>query len=201
MKGQRRVVGLRSRPWDVVLIAFFFINAAFITYIVDLEQLAIADPAPFIAAATADPSSTSPAPTYPIWPPRWGVDLVHWYARNFDPVLLARPPWWRMTIWLDVLYFGPFYLFAIYAFYKGREWIRVPSLFWAGIMFANVSIILGEEFMGPNKTPAPLFVLGLNLPWLLTPLVMIVRMWNDHPFTVATTGTASSGAKKKAKKN
>jgi hypothetical protein len=26
-------------------------------------------------------------------------------------------------------------------------------------------------------------VLLFNLPWLLTPLAMIARMWRDHPFT------------------
>ena len=58
--------------------------------------------------------------TYPLWPPAKMVDLVHWYGRTFDPPLMARPAWWRATIWIDALFFGPFYAFAIYAFIKGK---------------------------------------------------------------------------------
>ena len=29
-------------------------------------------------------------------------------------------------------------------------------MFWAGLMFANVTIILGEELMGPHATPTPI---------------------------------------------
>ena len=62
---------------------------------IDIEQLVIADPAHF---------------TYPIWPPRFMVDLIHWWGRTYDPPLMAREPWWRATIWIDQLVFGPFYV-------------------------------------------------------------------------------------------
>ena len=58
---------------------------------------------------------------------------------------MARPAFFRMTIWIDVVAFGPFYAFAIYAFIRGREWIRVPALVWSGVMMTNVAIILFEE--------------------------------------------------------
>ena len=50
-----RTVPLRERKFDLVFMVFFVVNACFITYIVDLEQLVIADPANF---------------EYPLWPPR-----------------------------------------------------------------------------------------------------------------------------------
>ena len=68
-----------------------------------LEQLVITDPAHFI---------------YPIWPPPIAVDAIHCWGRTFDPVLLARPAWWKVTIWIDALFFGPFYIVAIYAYIK-----------------------------------------------------------------------------------
>jgi NAD(P)-dependent dehydrogenase (short-subunit alcohol dehydrogenase family) len=76
---------LSKRPMDIILIIFFAINLFFITYIVDLEQLVISNADHF---------------QYPFWPPSKMVDLVHWYGRNFDPVLMARPAWWRATIWI-----------------------------------------------------------------------------------------------------
>jgi hypothetical protein len=159
---------LSKRKLDVVWIAFFFINLTFITYIVDVEQLIIADPSHF---------------DYPLWPPRALVDLIHWWGHTYDPVLLARPPWWKATIWIDSILFGPFYAFALYAFVKGKSWIRVPSILWAGLMFANVTIILFEEMWGAHATPARGMVLFANAPWLLLPIAMVARMAkSEHPF-------------------
>lgn len=89
-----------------VTVGFFLVNLYFIPYIVDLEQLVIADPTNF---------------RYPLWLPAPLVDLVHWYGRNFDPVLMAGPMWWKMTIRIDVLFFGPFYTVAL-----NLPWLLFP---------------------------------------------------------------------------
>jgi hypothetical protein len=162
-------IPLRERRIDFVLIAFYIINLFFITYIVDLEQLVIADPSHF---------------TYPSWPPAFFVDMVHDYGRHYDPVLMARPPWWRATIWIDALLFGPYYVAALYAFIKGKNWIRTPALLWSAVMMTNVTIILFEERLGPYATPAWPRVLALNLPWLLMPVLTIWRMTRSfRPFS------------------
>jgi hypothetical protein len=167
----RATAPLSERPVDVVFIAFFALNLFFITYIVDLEQLVIADPSHF---------------EYPPWPPAALVDLVHWWGRNFDPALMARPPWWRATIWIDVLLFGPFYALAIWAYARGREWIRVPSIVWGSVMMTNVTVILFEEMLGPHATPAPVRVLLANAPWFLLGLAVVLRMArSEHPFATA----------------
>ncbi len=111
------------------------------------------------------------------------VDAIHWYGQHIDPVLMARPVWWRMTIWIDTVFFGPFYLVAIYAYIRGREWIRTPSIIWASMLMTNVIIILGEERAGSNPTPDFPLVLALNLPWLIVPALVIYRMARSvHPF-------------------
>jgi hypothetical protein len=164
----QKTIPLGERRLDLAFIVFFAINLGFITYIVDIEQLTIADPTNF---------------TYPLWPPRPLVDMVHWWGRTFDPALMAREPWWRATNRLDVLGFGPFYAFAIYAFVKGRSFIRVPALVWAGVMFANVTIILFEELLGAHKSPRPGIVVAANIPWLLMPWAVVARlMHREHPF-------------------
>lgn len=165
----RSVIPLRQRPLDIAWLIFFVVNLTFITYIVDLEQLVIDDPNKF---------------EYPLWPPRALVDMVHWWGRTFDPPQWARPAWWRATIWIDVLLFGPFYVAAIYAFLKGKEWIRMPTVIWGSMMFTNVSIILFEELVGPHATPEPAVVLAANAAWAIVPVILIARMWrNPHPFT------------------
>jgi EXPERA (EXPanded EBP superfamily) len=172
-------VPLRQRPIDWLFLAFLVVNATVITYMVDLEQLVIADPNDF---------------DYPPWPPAVVIDLVHWYGEQFDPLLLARPPFWQMTIWIDVLFFGPFYFFASYAFVRGRDWIRVPALVWAGTMAANVLILLFEERYGQWASPNFAAVLAANASWLVMPLAMIWRMRREHPFTAPREPSPHEGA-------
>jgi hypothetical protein len=166
----RTVVPLRKRPLDIALVAFFAINLVFVTYMIDIEQLVIDDPRDF---------------EYPLWPPRWMVDLVHWWGFNFDPPLIAREPWWRATIWIDQVFFGPFYAVAIYAYVKGKDWIRIPSIIWGSVMITNVTIILFEEIAGEHATDALGMILFANASWLLFPILTIGRMWlaGEHPFT------------------
>jgi emopamil binding protein len=154
-------LSLAERPGDILIVAFFLVNLLFITYVVDLEQLVIPDASHF---------------TYPLWPPPPAVDVIHWYGRTFDPVLIARPVWWKMTIWIDALFFGPFYVAGIYAFIKGKAWIRIPSIIYASVMLTNVTIILGEEAFGQFPAPNFLIVFLLNLGWILVPFFILYRM-------------------------
>ncbi len=162
---------LNKRPIDIALIVFFCINLFFITYIVDLEHLIIADANNF---------------KYPAWPPAALVDLVHWYGHNFDPVLIARPAWWRATIWIDAIFFGPFYVFAIYAYAKGKNWIRFASIVWASVMLTNVFIILFEEVNGEHASPQLARVFLSNAGWVIFPVIVMYRMWRSiYPFAGA----------------
>jgi len=159
---------LSKRPVDIAIIVFFFVNLFFITYIVDLEQLVIANADNF---------------KYPAWPPAKLVDLVHWYGHNFDPVLIARPAWWRATIWIDAIFFGPYYVFAIYAFTKGKNWIRFASIVWASVMLTNVFIILFEEVNGEHASPQLGRVFLSNAAWVIFPLIVMYRMYRSiYPF-------------------
>ena len=172
----RHPLPLRRRPADLALLLFFALNLCFITYIVDLEQLVVADPAHF---------------TYPLWPPPPLIDLVHWWGRTFDPLLLARPVWWKVTIWIDALFFGPFYAVALYAYTRGRAWIRLPSIVYASVLLTIVLVILAEEMWGPHRSPRLAVVLLANAPWLLCPCYLLVRMTTrPQPFASAPGGDA-----------
>ena len=67
---------LRQRPLDIVVLVYVLFNLIFISYFFDLEQVVIPDTSHF---------------AYPAWPPRFLVDLAHWYGRTFDPLLNLRP--------------------------------------------------------------------------------------------------------------
>lgn len=172
----RQPIPLTRRRFDWVLLGFFTINLFFITYVVSLEQIAIAHPDAYVP---------------PAWPPQPALAVIHWWEKTFDPLLWARPAWYRATIWLDVLVFGPFYAVAIYAYARGRDWIRIPSIIWASIMFTNVFIILFDELHGVHASPHPVVVVSANLSWLLMPFVVMARVaFREHPFTEAVTPTS-----------
>jgi hypothetical protein len=174
----RQPIPLSERKLDLAFLGFFAVNLLFITYIVDFEQIVIADPASF---------------AYPLWPPAPLVDLVHWYGRTFDPLLIARPPFWKATVWLDALLFGPYYIFAFHAFRLGRDWIRLPTIIYSTMLFTNVVMIMSEEAWGVNASPHLAVVAALNLPWLLMPIALIARVWSsEHPFTREVPGTAAT---------
>jgi hypothetical protein len=178
---ENNTIPFRDRRLDIAIVAFFLINLLFITYVIDLEQLVVPYATHF---------------TYPIWPPRPVVDLIQSYGHQHDHDLLARPVWWKMTIWLDDLVFGPFYVVAIYAYIKGKNWIRMPSVIYASILLTNVTIILGEEAAGQYAAPNFLMVLLSNLAWIIFPLLIIGRMWGtEHPFTRTATGRQAESGK------
>jgi hypothetical protein len=165
----RAPIPLSKRPLDIALLVFFAINLTFTTYVVSLEQIVIVDPLHYLP---------------PIWPPEALLKLVHWWEQSFDPLLLARPAWYRATIWMDCLVFGPFYLAAIYAFAKGRDWIRIPCVIWGSLMVANVFIICFDELLGEHATPHPGTVIGANASWFLMPFLVGWRVLRtEHPFT------------------
>ncbi|MBY9001300.1 MAG: DUF2781 domain-containing protein [Candidatus Heimdallarchaeota archaeon] len=157
---------------DIFLVVFFIFNFIFITYMFDLDQLIVLNHNQWL-------TPTLPIDfNYPVWPPKFIVDLNHWFGYNFDPALLDRPAWWRATIWIDVILFGPYYAVATFAFIKGKKWIRMPSIIWASVMLTNVTIILFSEFFDPLYAGNPYWwvVLLSNLLWILTPILVLVRM-------------------------
>lgn len=162
-------IPLSQRRIDIVIVAFFLVNLLFVSYFIDIEQLVIANPYHF---------------TYPIWPPRPVIDAVHWWGRNFDPLLMARPVFFKVTIWLDNLFYGPFYLIATYAYIKGKAWIRLPSIIYAVSIISGVIMILSEEAFGQYRTPHLAIVVAANASWIIFPLIILFRMGlNEHPFT------------------
>src|ERR1039457_2699167 len=169
LRAMRLPIPLKRRPLDFGLLGFFVVNLLFVSYVISIEQIVIGNPASFVR---------------PFWPPRSAIALIHWWEKSFDPLLWARPAWYRATIWLDVLIFGPFYAVAIYAYARGREWIRLPSILWPGMMLANVTIILFDELLGAHASPRPFIVLAANASWIVVPMMVVWRMARkEHPFT------------------
>lgn len=125
----------------------------------------------------------------------FGVDLStttdifgrswYWYARSFDPVFLDPPLWLRIMCGIDGYVFGPCYLVFIYAFVKGRDWVRIPALLYGAAIVYSTIVYFGWEFLNAaNRAEANLLaVFIVNIPYTVVPLLLMWRVRQTEPFS------------------
>ena len=121
----------------------------------------------------------------PIWPPQPCVRAVHWWGGYADPLVMARPVWFQVAIWLEVFVQAPFYVLAIYAFARQRNWIRIPAIVYATVLLTIMPIVLGEQYYGEHATPKPLLVTAVYSAYVVMPLLIIARVWSPDVFSPA----------------
>jgi hypothetical protein len=72
------------------------------------------------------------------------------------------------------------------ALLRGWNWIQLPAVIYAtAISVITGVIVFGVEFFGEPEfqTQNPLKFLAFNLPYVLIPLLLLVRMRKPQPFT------------------
>lgn len=108
------------------------------------------------------------------------------YAIGCDPLFLHPPVWMRFVTGLSAFVYGPFYLVLVYAFIKGKNWIQLPAVMY-GTMISVITgvIVFGVEFFGEPEWRCQNLgrFLPLNLPYVLIPILLIIRMRKENPFT------------------
>lgn len=129
--------------------------------------------------------------------PTVGVDFSHpssnffvnsnyWYAHDADPLFMHPPAWMRIVTGLSAFGYMPFYVVLVCALLRGYNWIQLPSVIYA-TMIASITgiIVFGVEFFGEPqwRTGNPAKFLAFNLPYVLVPLLLLVRMRRPLPFT------------------
>jgi len=124
----------------------------------------------------------------------FGVDLAttrdifgrswYWYASSFDPIFLDTPLWLRIMCTIDAYVFGPFYLVLVYAFTRGKNWIRVPALLYGAAILYSTAVYFGYEFLHEtNRAEANLLAVFLvNVPYTVVPLLLMWRVRKPEPF-------------------
>ncbi len=96
------------------------------------------------------------------------------------------PVWMRFVTGLSAFVYAPFYLVLVYALIRGRNWIQLPAVIYATMIVTLTGVVVfGVEFIGeqPYRTPNPLGFLAYNLPYVLIPLLLLIRMRKPEPFT------------------
>ena len=156
---------LRRRPIDIVFIVIF---AAF-----TITSL-ISDLLPTVGVDISQPSSN------------FFVNSNWWYAHDTDPLFMTPPVWMRIVTGLSAFVYMPFYVVLVISLVRGWNAIQLPSVVYA-TMIASITgiIVFGVEFFGEPEwvTPNPVKFLAFNLPYVLLPILLLIRMRKPFPFT------------------
>jgi hypothetical protein len=157
-------LSLRERPYDIAFALFF---AAFTVTSI------ISDMLPTLGVDISRPSSN------PI------VNSNYWYAHDTDPLFMHPPTWMRIATGLSAFVYMPFYILLVIALVRAWNWIQLPSVIYATMIITLTGIVIfGVELWGEPEwvTPRPGKFLAFNLPYVIVPLLLLIRMRKPDPF-------------------
>jgi emopamil binding protein len=110
----------------------------------------------------------------------------YWYAHDADPLFMNPPAWMRIVTGLSAFVYMPFYIVLVISLIRGWNWIQLPSVIYATMISTITGIIVfGVEFFGEPEfqTQNPVKFLAFNTPYVLIPILLLIRMRKPMPFT------------------
>ncbi|MFB2598346.1 emopamil-binding family protein [Herbiconiux sp. P17] len=116
----------------------------------------------------------------------WLAQSNYWYGHDADPLFIDPPVWMRFVTGLSAFVYGPFYLLLAFCLLTGRNWIQLPAVIYASaISMITGVVVFGVEFFGEPEfqTQNPLKFLAFNLPYVIIPILLLIRMRKPLPFT------------------
>jgi hypothetical protein len=114
------------------------------------------------------------------------IRLNYNYALGCDPLYMQAPIWMRFVTGLSAFVYAPMYLIMIYCIIKGINRIQVPAVMYGtAISVITGVIVFGVEFFGEPSVRCqdPVKFLAYNTPYVLVPVILIIRMRKEMPFT------------------
>jgi hypothetical protein len=151
-------IPLRARPWDWFFVVVFAAFAA-TSFLVDTMPL----------LGGGDVMRRA---------------LTGSYA-DCDPMFMHPPPFLFVAATTSGLVWGPLYLYFVHGFVRGRNRIRPFGLMYAGALTLAMLMIFAEELWSPVPgwaSPRPGKFTAYNLPYLVVPILMGLRMRSPYPF-------------------
>jgi hypothetical protein len=149
------MIPIYRRPLDLVLVLFFSVSVVY--------GLVFSLPEGLGVPVAAD----SP------WPP---LRALHSWAVAEEPAHLDPPPNLIAATLFDGLFQAPALLFVIAGLIQLRPWVRPLGLFYSGAAVTNMFFYFTQTFLGPHPPPNSAYYLLFNLPWLIAPLALGVRV-------------------------
>jgi len=150
------VTPIWRRPFDLALVLFFSVSVLY-GFLYSLPE-GLGVPV---------------APDSP-WPPL--RSLYEWAVAE-EPAHLDPPPSLIASCLFDGFFQAPVLLFVIAGLVGQRGWLRPLGLFYSGAAVTNMFFYFSETFLGAHPPPNTAYYLAFNLPWLLAPAALGVRVW------------------------
>jgi hypothetical protein len=97
-----------------------------------------------------------------------------WYAQNVDPLFQHTPLWLDVVGWFAAFY-GPIYLALAYGIVRGKSWVPLVVLPFAGLITATNVIYWVVELKGDVRPKNMALFALLNVPYLVIPPLAAVR--------------------------
>ncbi len=146
---------LYRRPLDLALVAFFCITVLYGLLFSLPEGLGV-----------------PVAPDSP-WPP---LRALHDWAVAEEPAHLDPPPNLIAALLFDGFFQAPVLIFVILGLVRLRPWLKPLGLFYSGAAVTNMFFYFTQTFLGPHPPPNIAYYLAFNLPWLIAPLALALRV-------------------------
>lgn len=115
--------------------------------------------------------------------------LAQWnytYSSQYDPLYMSEPLWLRFISGTSAFVYLPFYVVLIISLIRGWNRIQLFAVIYATMIISLTAIpIFGVEFFGSaaERTPNPVGFLLYNGPYVVVPLILLIRMRAPLPFT------------------
>lgn len=116
--------------------------------------------------------------------------LLGSYA-DCDPMFIDPPPFLLVAATVSGFVWGPLYVVFVWAFVQGKNKIRIPALMYSSALTLAMLMIIAEELWStvPGwRSPRPGKFLAYNLPYLIMPILIGLRMRKPQPFGAETAG-------------
>ena len=146
---------IQRRPLDLLFIAFFSISVVYGFLFSLPEGLGV-----------------PVAPDSP-WPP---LRALHGWAVAEEPAHLDPPPNLIAACLFDGLFQAPALLLVIVGLVRLRSWLRPLGLFYSGAAVTNMFFYFAQTFLGPDPPPNTAYYLAFNLPWMIAPAILGLRV-------------------------
>jgi hypothetical protein len=107
------------------------------------------------------------------WPP---LRALYAWSVTEEPAHLDPPPSLIASCLFDGLFQAPMLVFILAGLLRQRAWLRPLGLIYSGAAVTNMFFYFTQTFLGPHPPPNTAYYLAFNLPWLIAPAVLGLRV-------------------------
>ncbi len=102
--------------------------------------------------------------------------LLWQFGTAYDPLVALNPLFLRVMSGISAFVFGPFYVWAALALWRGDPRLRTPAILYAAAMLYSMALHFAVELMGDlPPTNVAVFVL-VYTPYCALPIALLTRV-------------------------